>query len=128
MTQLTARNTRTAGLVMIGALTLTACDRPAGWELDATGGFGNATANNIVAQTCNNTGASGAGKYAGKAGATPGDPVVVLDPQSTPANPVYRVYCDGNLDGKYAEIIYRDYVGSAIQKTTVQDATAAVEE
>jgi hypothetical protein len=124
MTQLTARNTRTAGLVMIGALALTACDRPAGWELDTTGGFGNATVNNLVAQTCTNIGASGSGKYGGKAGATLGDPVVVLDPQSTPANPVYRVYCDGRLDGKYAEIIYRDYVASATQKTTVAQAAA----
>jgi hypothetical protein len=109
---------------MIGAFSLAACDRPAGYELDDTGGFGNATVQNLVAQTCNNTGALGSARYAGKAGATLGDPVVVLDPESTPANPVYRVYCDGNLDGKYAAVIYRDYVRSASQAATVEEATA----
>jgi hypothetical protein len=123
MTQLRIRNAQSAGLLMIGALALAACDRPAGYELDDTGGFGNATVQNLVAQTCTNTGAFGSGRYAGKAGATLGDPVVVLDPESTPANPVYRVYCDGRLDGKYAAVVYRDYIGSAVQAGTVDEAT-----
>jgi hypothetical protein len=116
--------TPSAGL-LIGALALAGCDRPAGHELDLTGGFGNATVNNLVAQTCRNTGAAGAFGGAGKAGATLGDPVVVLDPASTTAEPIYRVYCDGRLDGKYAAITYRDYVRSATQGASVADASVS---
>ena len=47
---------------------------------------------------------------------------LVLDPQSTPERKVYRVHCDGRLDGKFAQIIYREYVASATQKTTVSAA------
>lgn len=123
MKSLSLRGTRTVGL-LIGALALAACDEPAGSELDRTGGFGNATVNNLVAQTCTNTGGAGAGKFggSGKAGGTLGDPVVVLDPASTTADPIYRVYCDGNLDGKFAAIVYRDYIRGAGQQQTVTEA------
>lgn len=116
--------TPSAGL-LIGALALAGCDQPAGHELDVTGGFGNATVNNLVAQTCRNTGAAGAFGGAGKAGATLGDPIVVLDPEGTTAEPIYRVYCDGRLDGKYAAVTYRDYIAGATQRTSVTEASAS---
>lgn len=124
MKSLSLRGTQTLGL-LIGALALAACDTPAGSELDRTGGFGNATVNNMVAQTCKSSGGAGGGKIggSGKAGSTLGDPVVVLDPASTPSEPIFRVFCDGDLDGKYAAVIYRDYVNSAGQAQTVAAAS-----
>ncbi|MCV3272870.1 hypothetical protein [Roseobacter sinensis] len=96
--------------------------REAGAQLDG-GEFGNATMQNMVAQVCFPQGRGGA-YGAGKIGSVPGDPVVVIDPESTPRQPVYRVHCDGRLDGKYARIIYRDYVSSAGQAITVTAADA----
>lgn len=92
--------------------------REAGAQVDQ-GEFGNATLHNQLVQTCRTNG-SGAGKVGGQAA----DPVVVLDPKSTPARKVYRVHCNGQLDGKYAQIIYRDYVGSATPTPSVQQADA----
>lgn len=91
--------------------------KEAGSQLDS-GEFGNATLHNQLVQTCN-TGAGFKGK-----GTAPGDPVVVLDPSSTPSRKVYRVHCDGNLDGKYANVIYREYIESAVPQSTVTDADA----
>jgi hypothetical protein len=118
MKTLTQRKTR-AGTLLVGALALAACDYPAGSELDYTGGFGNATMHNLLAQSCKANAAASGG---GKAGGTLADPVVVLDPASTVERPIYRVHCDGTLDGKYASIIYRDYVGSAGETQTVTAA------
>lgn len=112
-------------LVISGLATLTACApesgvtqfyREAGSQIDS-GEFGNATVHNQLVQTCRTNGTG-----FGKAGAGAGDPVVVLDPKSTASNPIYRVHCNGRLDGKYAQIVYRDYVGSATQQTTVERA------
>lgn len=90
--------------------------REAGAQIDS-GEFGNATLHNQLVQTCRTNGAIG-----GKVGGVAGDPVVVLAPESTPTRKVYRVHCSGNLDGKYAQIIYREYVGSATQQSNVDEA------
>jgi hypothetical protein len=118
------KNPTRAVLLVTCLATLAACSsepgvgstffREAGTQLDM-GEFGNATLHNQLVQTCKSSGF-------GKAGAVAGDPVVVLDPQSTPERKVYRVHCDGRLDGKFAQIIYREYVNSATQKATVSQA------
>lgn len=91
----------------------------AGAEVDE-GNFGNPTMNNILAHT--------RAACTGKAkGYIVPDPVVVLDPSSTAGAPRYRyaqVRCSGRLDGKYAQVIYRGYVGSAGQPISVTAATA----
>jgi hypothetical protein len=111
----------------IGLSTLAACApesgvgqfyQEAGVQLDQ-GEFGNATLHNQLVQTCRTNGIGG-----GKIGGQAGDPLVVLDPESTPTRKVYRVHCNGKLDGKYAQVIYRDYVGSAVQASNVQQADA----
>lgn len=100
---------------------IAACsNQPVGSELD-DGGFGFATRQNHLAQIC--YGAGGA-KYGGGKLSSAADPLVVLDPSATPQRPMYRVHCDGNLDGKYALINYREYVASGTQKTTVRDSDA----
>ncbi len=114
-----------AVILLTGMAALAACSaeqgygnaffKEAGGQIDG-GEFGNATLHNQLVQTCRTNGAIG------KAGAVAGDPVVVLDPVSTPTRKVYRVHCSGQLDGKYAQIIYRDYVASAEQAISVEDA------
>lgn len=109
--------------LMVGAcaLALTACGegpigkfyfQEAGAYIDE-GGFGNPTMNNLLAQMC-----------AGQAkGYIVPDPVVVLDPKSAPNNPAYyrgQVRCSGLLNGKYAEVIFQEYVGSAVPAQTNQ--------
>jgi hypothetical protein len=101
-------------LVLIGsaALGLAACaeswhrfNNEAGVYLNDTG-FGDATMNNLLAQKC-------AGRSKGYV--VP-EPVVVLDPNSTPSQPAYyrgQVRCSGELNGKYAQVIFREYVESA---------------
>ena len=112
-------------MILTGLATVAACApesgpgqfyREAGTQIDS-GEFGNATLHNQLVQTCRTNGAIG-----GKAGAAAGDPVVVLAPESTPTRKVYRVHCSGNLDGKYAQIIYREYVASATQQPNVEEA------
>ncbi|MCU0909835.1 MAG: hypothetical protein MUE98_00380 [Rhodobacteraceae bacterium] len=92
----------------------------AGAEVDE-GGFGNPTMNNMMAQM--------ASRCAGQAkGYIVPDPIVVRDPGSPVDAPRYRrahVRCSGHLDGKYASVIYREYVGSAVEATTVRQADAA---
>ncbi|WP_298843083.1 hypothetical protein [uncultured Roseobacter sp.] len=111
------QKTRTV-LLGLSLVAVAACsDEPVGSELNG-GNFGNATLHNQLVQTCKS---SGGGKYGGAAR----DPLVVLDPSSTPATPVYRVHCSGQLDGKYALINYREYIASATQKGTTEEAQAA---
>ena len=92
----------------------------AGAEVDE-GAFGNPTMNNMMAQM--------ASRCAGQAkGYIVPDPIVVRDPSSPASAPRYRranVRCSGHLDGKYATVIYREYVASATERTTVQRADAA---
>ncbi len=117
--------------LLASALGLAACGEPgpgagkwfreAGAQLD-TGEFGNATMRNMIAQVCFPNGRVGASGT--KIGAAPGDPVVALDPSSTPRNPIVRVHCDGDLDGKYARVIYSEYVESATQEPVTEEADA----
>lgn len=111
-------------LFSAGLATLAACSpesgvwqfyREAGTQVDS-GEFGNASLHNQLVQTCRTNAASG-----GKVG-TQGDAVVVLDPESTQNRKVYRVHCNGQLDGKFARVVYQDYVGSATQAQTVEAA------
>lgn len=92
----------------------------AGTQLDFGGEFGNVTLHNQLVQTCRTNGVGY--KAGGKSGVTAGDPVVVLDPSSTVNRPVYRVYCDGRLDGKYAIANYGSYIGSSSEDQTVSEA------
>ncbi len=89
----------------------------AGAEVDE-GGFGNPTMQNMMAQMCR-----GQAK-----GHIVLEPIVVLDPaRSTPSAPVYRrsyVRCSGELNGKYAQVIFTEYVASARERTTVTEANA----
>jgi hypothetical protein len=106
-------------------LALTACTSgtsaeffgEAGAEVDE-GAFGNPTMNNMLAHM--------ASRCAGQAkGYIVPDPIVVRDPNSPIEAPRYRraqVRCSGHLDGKYATIIYRDYVASAIPPSQVRQA------
>lgn len=115
-------------LCAAGVLALTACSEgsmadfysEAGAELDE-GGFGNPTMNNTlahIAEIC-----------VGRAkGYIAPDPIVVLDPNSPPDQPRYlrgEVRCLGQLNGKYAEVIFREYVQSATFAPLVAEATAA---
>jgi len=101
------------------ALALTACERnyatswnqPAGAYLD-TGTFGDATMHNMMAQMC-----TGQAK-----GYVVPDPIVALHPSSTAAKPVYargHVMCSGHLNGKYANVIWGEYVGSATSASSI---------
>ena len=101
--------------VMAGAalFALAACEGPMGkvWYQEAgafldEGGFGNPTMQNMMAQMC-----SGQAK-----GYIVPDPIVAAAPNSTDANPVYRrgyVMCSGHLNGRYAQVIWGNYVRSA---------------
>ena len=99
-------------MVGAGALALTACaeGNSFGYEMGAfldEGGFGNPSMQNLMAQKC-----SGRAK-----GYIVPDPVVVANPNSTSADTAYvrgNIYCSGHLNGKYAQIIFRDYVRSAV--------------
>ena len=108
--------TRTLNILAVGVglLALSACGNASkAWNAEAgsiidEGGFGNPTMTNMMAQMC-----SQGGK--GKAGGVV-DPVVVRDPGSTANRPVYyrdHTQCAGQLNGKYAEVIFREYVTSA---------------
>lgn len=92
-----------------GLLALTACgdswNREAGAKLDE-GGFGNPTMNNMLAQMC-----TGRAK-----GYIVPDPIVAVDGTDAKGAPRYRqgkVMCSGNLNGKYANVIWGEYVRSA---------------
>ncbi|AEI93262.1 hypothetical protein [Roseobacter litoralis] len=116
-----------AVVILTGLATLSACApdtgvgqfyREAGSQVDS-GEFGNATLHNQLSQICR-TNSAGVGKVGGQAG----DPLVVLDPESTLNRKVYRVHCDGTLDGKFAQVVYREYVGSSVQTSNVEQADA----
>ena len=91
--------------------------KEAGAQID-DGSFGAATTHNLLAQSCGSAGSTSL-----KGGAV-NDPLVVLDPASTPQRPIYRVHCDGQLNGKYAQIIWGEYVASA---TAAPAATIALD-
>lgn len=102
------------------ALSLAACEQEAGASLDE-GGFGNPTMHNMLAQAC-----TGLGKGY-KLGAI-SDPVVALNPDSAPRRPVYvrktAADCQDRLNGKYAQIIFTEYVNSAVPIPLGNELTA----
>lgn len=114
--------------LLVGAsfVALAACneagtwDQPAGSWLDE-GGFGNPTMYNMMAQKC-----------AGRAkGYIVPDPVVVLDParQAAGKSP-YRtgsIRCSGNLNGKYAQVIWTGYVESATPGQQTEGGVQTIE-
>ena len=76
------------------------------------GGFGNPTMTNMMAQMC---------RGQAKGYIVP-DPIVALDPNSPKGAPAYRqgrVMCSGNLNGRYASVIWGEYVGSATAERQV---------
>lgn len=91
----------------VAAVGIAGCTHEVGSQID-NGWFGEATMHNMLAQTCNTSGGKG-----GKSGAVV-DPLVVLDPASTQSRPIYRVHCDGQLNGKYAQVMFGEYIGSAV--------------
>ncbi len=116
-------------MVGAGLLALTACgEGPIGktWHQEAgafldEGGFGNPTMQNMLAQMC-----SGQAK-----GHIIPDAVVVADPKSPAANPTYRrghVLCSGQLNGKYAQIIFGEYVRSAVPPPTLGGGLQSLEQ
>ncbi len=110
-----------------GVLALAACgEGPAGksWNQEAgafldEGGFGNPTMTNMMAQMCR-----------GKAkGYIVPDPIVALDPKSPAGAPAYRtgrVMCSGQLNGQYAQVIWGEYVRSAVPPSTMEGGLAAI--
>ena len=111
-------------LMGVGILALSACgdswNQEAGAKLDE-GGFGNPTMNNMLAQMC-----TGRAK-----GYIVPDAVVALDPKSPASDPRYRegkVMCSGHLNGKYAEVIWGEYVDSATYRPQVGGGLGALNE
>ena len=114
---------------MAGAalVALAACEGPAGkvWYQEAgsfldEGGFGNPTMQNMMAQMC-----SGQAK-----GYVVPDPVVVADPSASKGAPRYRqgyVMCSGHLNGKYARVIWGNYVRSATPETSLGGGLQTIE-
>ena len=98
-------------LILVATATLGAagCTYEAGSQID-NGSFGHATMHNMMAQMCKGYGSGVKGAKSGVVA----DPVVMLDPASSPSRPIYRVHCDGQLNGKYAQVIFREYTGSAV--------------
>ena len=116
-------------LILIGAglLALSACGETSSknWNSEAgafldEGGFGNPTMNNILAQMC-----KGRAK-----GYIVADPVVKVDGATASGAPLYRegkVMCSGELNGKYAQVIWSNYVRSAKPATDVGGGINALE-
>lgn len=95
----------------------------AGASLDE-GGFGNPTMNNLMAHA--NEMCMGRAK-----GYIVPDPIVVLDPNAPAGGGHYlrgTVRCTGPLNGKYAEVIWREYVQSATYAPLTPEATAGAGE
>ena len=111
-------------LCVASALTLAACgNQEAGSQVDE-GGFGNPTMNNMMAHTSS--------RCVGQAkGYIVPDPIVVRDPASSVEVPRYRlanVRCLGGLNGKYAEVIFGEYVASATPPHPGTEVTVGGEE
>lgn len=124
---------KTLKLLMIGSVTLglSACaesalrfNSEAGAFLDE-GGFGNPTMINMMAQMCSSHGK-------GLKGSVVGDPVVSLNPDTSPSAPRYirrtAVSCNDRLNGKYAEVIFEEYVNSAIPTPVGNELTDVASE
>ena len=116
--------------LLIGAsvLAVTACSessmanfgQPAGAWLDE-GGFGNPTMYNMMAQKC-----AGRSK-----GFIVPDPVVMLAPaREASGKSPYRsgsIRCSGHLNGKYAQVIWGEYVDSATSAQRTEGGVDTIE-
>ncbi|WP_172296294.1 hypothetical protein [Pseudoruegeria sp. HB172150] len=109
-------------LVVSSLLALAACgDRTifSSWTQEAgafidDGTFGNATMRNQLAQKCNSYIPKGQILY---------EPEVSASPKGAPAPYVARVHCGGYLNGKYATVIFNEYVASATELPTNAETT-----
>lgn len=98
----------------VGLFALAACgDRQIGssWNQEAgafldEGGFGNPTMNNMMAQQCRSSFPKGTIIFEAK---------VVPAPTGAPAPFIRQTECKGDLNGKYAAIIFQEYVASATE-------------
>ena len=99
-----------AGLLALSACTSNPTVFPS-WNQEAgafidEGNFGNPTMNNLLTQKCLSYIPKGKIIY---------EPRVVRSPVNAP-KPYYRqATCSGYLNGKYAEVIFREYVASATE-------------
>ena len=115
-------------VVGFGLLALAACgegqmgkswNQEAGAFLDE-GGFGNPTMNNMLAQMC---------RGQAKGYIVP-DPIVALDGTDAKGAPRYRqgkVLCSGELNGKYAQVIWGEYVASGTAPSPLGGGIAVIE-
>lgn len=120
--------TRTLNILALGVglLALSACGNATkAWNSEAgaiidEGGFGNPTMTNMMAQMC---------RGRSKGFIVP-DPIVAVDPQGAKgAGPRQgRVLCSGDLNGKYASVIWGEYVGSATSVSTIEGGLDALAE
>ncbi len=101
-------------ITAIGLLALTACgDRQIGssWNQEAgafldEGAFGNPTMVNMMAQQCHSRIPKGQIRF---------EPEIVRAPVGSPKPYIRRATCSGNLNGKYAAVIFQEYVASATE-------------
>lgn len=101
-------------LVALSALVLVSCgDRRLGssWNQEAgafldEGGFGNPTMNNELAQKCHSYIPKGQIIY---------EKTVVRAPYGSPKPYVRKAVCRGYLNGKYAQVLFQEYVASATE-------------
>ncbi len=96
-----------------GLLALGACANSDSWNREAgavilDGNFGVATRHNMLAQKCLS------GSYLAK-GQIIYEPTVVRAPVHAPAPYIRQVHCGGYLNGKYAQVIFQEYVASATE-------------
>jgi len=110
----------------VGLLALSACgEATKTWNTEAgsfidEGGFGNPTMTNMMAQMC---------RGRSKGFIVP-DPIVAVDPSGPKGAPARqgRVMCSGDLNGKYAQVIWGEYVNSATSVTTLDGGLEALSE
>ena len=101
-------------LIAVSALALTACgDRRAGpsWTQEAgayldEGAFGNPTMNNLMAQKCRSRIPKGQIIY---------EPKIVAAPVGSPAPYIRKAECRGYMNGKYASIVFQEYVAAGTE-------------
>ncbi len=97
-----------------GLVVLTACgDRQIGstWTQEAgffldEGAFGNPTMHNMLVQMCHSHIPKGQIMF---------EPKVVRAPAGSPKPYIRRARCSGHLNGKYAQVIFQEYVASATE-------------
>lgn len=92
---------------------LSSWNQEAGGFLDE-GGFGNPTMHNLLAQKCNSYIPKGRIIY---------EPKVVRAPVNAPKPYIAKVHCAGYMNGKYAMVIFNEYVASATEESPYETTT-----